>query len=235
RGIGLGIAEHLVREGATVCITARNEDALIEAVAGLGGPEVAMYVAGKGDDVEHQADAVRRTTEAFGPVDVLVNNAGINPVYGPLMDLDLAAGRKILEVNVLAALSWTQQVVRTGLADRGGSVVNVASLAGVRPAPGIDFYGVSKRAMIGLTESLAVELGPTIRVNAVAPAVVKTKFAEALYVGREDEVAAAYPLKRLGVPDDIGSVVAFLASPGAGWMTGQTIVLDGGVSLTGGA
>ena len=118
--------------------------------------------------------------------------------------------------------------------EHGGSIVNVASVAGLRPAPGIAMYGVSKAAVIHLTEELAIELGPDIRVNAVAPAVVKTKFAEALYSGREEQVAKPYPLKRLGEPEDIGSVVAFLASDDSGWMTGQTLTVDGGVLLNGG-
>ena len=172
--------------------------------------------------------------DAFGSVDFLVNNTGINPVYGPLMDLDVAAARKILEINVLATLSWTKKVNAAWQREHGGAVVNVASAAGLRPAPGIAFYGVSKAAVIHLTEELAIELGPGIRVNAVAPAVVKTQFASALYEGREEEVAAAYPLKRLGVPDDIGSVVAFLLSEDAGWMTGQTLAVDGGLLLAGG-
>jgi len=218
RGIGLGIAERLVADGAKVCITARKQEALDEAVTALGGPDHAIAVAGKADDIEHQGDAIRATIEAFGSVDLLVNNAGINPVYGPLVDLDLGAARKIVEVNCLAALSWVQQAHRAWMGEHGGSVVNVSSVAGLRPAPG----------------ELAVELGPDIRVNAVAPAVVKTRFATALYEGREDEVAAAYPLKRLGVPEDIGSVVAFLLSDDAAWVTGQIIVVDGGVTLTGG-
>jgi 3-oxoacyl-[acyl-carrier protein] reductase len=118
--------------------------------------------------------------------------------------------------------------------EHGGAVVNVASVAGLKPAPGIAMYGTSKAALIHLTEELAVELGPGVRVNAVAPAVVKTDFAKALYEGREEQVAAQYPLQRLGVPDDIGSVVAFLLSDDAGWLTGQTVVVDGGVTLTGG-
>ena len=118
--------------------------------------------------------------------------------------------------------------------DRGGAIVNVASVAGVRPAPGIAFYGASKAMLIHLTEELAVELGPTIRVNAVAPAVVKTKFAKALYEGREEQVSAPYPLKRLGRPEDIAGAVAYLLSDDAAWVTGQTLVLDGGVLLRGG-
>jgi 3-oxoacyl-[acyl-carrier protein] reductase len=234
RGIGLAIAQRLVDEGARVTITARKEDVLAEAVAALGGPDHALGIPGRADDVEHQRHVVERTVEAFGSLDLLVNNAGINPAYGPLMDLDPEAARKILEVNVTGALAWTRAAWEGWLREHGGAVVNVASVAGRRPAPGIGFYGVSKAALIHLTEELAVELGPTVRVNAVAPAIVKTEFARALYEGREEQVARAYPLRRLGIPDDIGSVVAFLLSDDAGWMTGQTLTVDGGVLLRGG-
>jgi len=234
RGIGLAIAERLVAEGARVVITARKKEALDEAVEQLGGPGHALGVAGKADDIEHQADTVRQAIENFGSADLLVNNTGINPAYGPMVELDLGAARKVVEVNCIAALSWVQQVHQAWMKEHGGAVVNVSSVSGVRPAPGIGFYGASKAMLISMTELLAVELGPDIRVNAVAPAVVKTKFATALYEGREQEVAAAYPLKRLGVPEDIGSVVAFLLSEDAGWMTGQTLVVDGGVTLSGG-
>jgi len=234
RGIGLAIAERLVADGARVVITGRNKEALDAAVMSLGGPEHALGVAGKADDLDHQADTVRQAIETFGSADLLVNNAGINPTYGPMVELDLGAARKVVEVNCIAALSWVQQVHRAWMEDHGGAVVNISSVSGVRPAPGIGFYGASKAMLVSITELLAVELGPDIRVNAVAPAVVKTKFATKLYEGREDQVAAAYPLKRLGEPEDIGSVVAFLLSDDAGWVTGQTVVIDGGVTLTGG-
>ncbi|WP_114422340.1 SDR family oxidoreductase [Nocardioides houyundeii] len=234
RGIGLGVAERLVAEGARVCVTARKPEALEEAVLALGGPDQAIGVAGNAADPEHRAEAVARTLEAFGSVDLLVNNTGINPAYGPLVELDLDAARKILDTNVVSALGWVQEVHRAWMAEHGGSIVNISSVAGTKPAPGISMYGASKATLISLTESLAVELGPEIRVNAVAPAVVKTRFASALYEGREEEVAAAYPLKRLGEPNDIGSVVAFLLSAEAGWLTGQTLVVDGGLTLTGG-
>ncbi|NQW73740.1 MAG: SDR family oxidoreductase, partial [Actinobacteria bacterium] len=162
------------------------------------------------------------------------NNTGINPVFGRMIDLDLAAARKIVEVNCLAALSWIQRAHRAWMAEHGGAVVNISSVAGLRPAPGIGFYGASKSMLCHITEELAVELAPGVRVNAVAPAVVKTAFAAPLFEGREDDVAAGYPLKRLGEPQDIGSVVAFLLSPDAAWITGQTIVIDGGLTLTGG-
>ncbi|HEX5598854.1 MAG TPA: SDR family oxidoreductase [Micromonosporaceae bacterium] len=234
RGIGFGIAERLVAEGARVCITARNEEALAAAVQGLGGAEHAIGIPGKADNTEHQAEAVRRTVETFGAVDLLVNNTGINPVYGGMIDLDLGAARKIFEVNCLAALSWTQHAYRAWMDEHGGAVVNVSSVAGLKPAPGIGFYGATKAMLNHLTQELAVELGPDVRVNAVAPAVVKTRFASALYEGREEEVAALYPLRRLGVPSDISSVVAFLLSDDAAWLTGQVVVVDGGLTLTGG-
>ena len=234
RGIGLGIAAELVRQGARVCVTARGQEALDAAVAELGGPDVAIAVPGKSDDAEHQAEAVARTIEAFGSLDMLVNNTGINPVYGPISDVDPVAAAKILAVNVLAPLAWTRRARDAWMGEHGGSVVNVSSVAGVRPSPGIGMYGVSKAALIRLTTELAVELGPRIRVNAVAPAIVKTQFATLLYEGREEQVAAAYPLKRLGVPEDIAGAVAFLLSDQASWITGQTLVLDGGVTLTGG-
>jgi NAD(P)-dependent dehydrogenase (short-subunit alcohol dehydrogenase family) len=234
RGIGLAIAQRLVDEGARVCLTARKQEGLDAAVEQLGGAPHAIAVTGKADDREHQRDAVARTIDAFGSMDLLVNNTGINPAYGPVIGLDLDAARKIVEVNCIAALSWVQQAHAAWLGEHGGAIVNVSSVAGLKPAPGIGFYGASKAMLGHLTEELAVELGPTIRVNAVAPAIVKTAFATALYEGREEQVAAAYPLKRLGVPDDIAGVVAFLLSDDASWVTGQTVVIDGGLTLTGG-
>ncbi len=231
RGIGLAVAQRLVDDGARVVITGRKADALNAAVEELGGSSKALGVAGHADDADHRRDAVAKAVETFGSIDLLVNNTGINPVFGPLMDIDLAAARKIVEVNVLAALGWTQAAVRGGLGDGGGAVVNVSSLAGIRPAPGIAMYGASKAMLIHLTEELALELGPNIRVNAVAPAVVKTRFAQALYEHDEEGVAAAYPLKRLGVPEDIGGAVTYLLSDDAAWITGQLLVIDGGATL----
>ena len=234
RGIGLAIAAELVHRGAKVCITARHPEPLTEAVTGLGGRDVAIAVPGRSDDSDHQDEAIARTLDAFGHVDMLVNNTGINPVYGPIADTDPAAAAKILAVNVLAPLAWTRRTRDAWMGEHGGSIVNVASVAGLRASPGIGLYGVSKAALIRLTMELAAELGPRIRVNAVAPAVVKTKFATALYEGREEQVSASYPLRRLGMPQDIAGAVAFLLSDDAAWITGQTLVLDGGVTLGGG-
>ncbi|MFC4067530.1 SDR family oxidoreductase [Actinoplanes subglobosus] len=233
RGIGFAIAQRLITQGARVAVTGRDADALEAAVKELGGPEVAIGVAGKGDDPAHRTAVIDAVAEKFGPVTTLINNIGINPAYGPLATLDLNAARKMAEVNLIGTLGWIQEALRGGLADSGGSVVNISSVSGVRPAPGIAFYGTTKAALIHLTEELAVELAPKIRVNAVAPAVVKTRFASALYEGREAEVAATYPLQRLGNTDDVAGTVAFLCSPDASWITGQTIVIDGGLTLTG--
>ncbi|RSM85554.1 SDR family NAD(P)-dependent oxidoreductase [Kibdelosporangium aridum] len=234
RGIGFGIAKELTERGAKVCITARKPEALEEAANQLGGPDRAIFVPGKADDAAHQDEAIARTMEAFGRVDMLVNNTGINPVFGPIVDIDAGAAAKILGVNVLAPLAWTRKARDAWMGEHGGSIVNVASIAGLRASPGIGMYGVSKAALIRLTMELAVDLSPGIRVNAVAPAIVKTKFAEALVQDNEEAVANFYPLKRLGVPSDIASAVAFLLSDEAGWITGQTLTLDGGITLGGG-
>jgi NAD(P)-dependent dehydrogenase (short-subunit alcohol dehydrogenase family) len=236
RGIGLGIAEKLVAEGARVVLTARRREALDEAVERLGGAAHALGVAGHAADEAHQDEAVGAALATFGRLDLLVNNTGINPAYGPMLDTPLDVARKVLEVNVLAAFSWVQKAVAAGLGAqrRPGAVVNVSSIAGLGATGVLGWYAVSKAALVHLTTELAYQLGPDVRVNAVAPAIVRTQFARALYEGREDDVAAAYPMKRLGVPQDVAGAVSYLLSPDADWVTGQTLVVDGGVTLGGG-
>lgn len=214
-------------------ITGRTEDSLKEAVEQLGA-ERAVHVAGKAHDEAHQTAAVERAMEAFGRVDYLVNNAGTNPVFGPIADLDLNVARKVFETNVVSALGFAQKTWYAWQKDNGGAIVNIASVAGLAPSPFIAAYGVSKAALINLTQQLAHEFAPGVRVNAIAPAVVKTKFASALYEGREAEAAASYPLARLGVPSDIGGAAAFLTSAQSDWVTGQTLVVDGGIFLNAG-
>ncbi|WP_312168192.1 SDR family oxidoreductase [Microbacterium sp.] len=226
RGIGFAIAQRIVAEGGSVVITGRRQDALDAAVAELGPG--ASAVAGRADDADHRAEVFTHIEQRHGRLDHLVNNTGINPVYGPLVDVDAEAARKILEVNVVATLDWTRAALSAGLSR---SVVNIASVAGLGSSPGIAFYGISKAALINLTAQLAFELAPGIRVNAVAPAVIKTAFARALYEGHEAEAAAGYPLARLGEPDDVAGPVAFLLSDDAAWITGQTVVIDGGSGI----
>lgn len=228
RGIGLEVARRLAEEGARVIMTARGAEDLQEAAASIG--PMAVPVSGKLDNETH-LEELARVLEDHGGADLLVNNVGINPVYGPMIEMDLGAARKILEVNVLGAFRVARLAYESGMSERGGAVVNIASVAGVSTSPGIGMYGVSKSAVVGLTRQLAAELAPKIRVNAVAPAAVKTAFAKALYEGREQEVADKYPLKRLGVAADVAGPVTFLLSDDAAWVTGQTLVIDGGATL----
>ncbi|GAA1480069.1 SDR family oxidoreductase [Gordonia sinesedis] len=237
RGIGLAIATELARRGATVVITARKADPLAAAADELRAavPDATVTaVPGNTGDADHRAEAIAAAV-AQGGIDILVNNTGINPTFGPLVDADLDAVRKIFDTNVVAALGFVQEAVRAGMRDTGGAIVNVASVAGLRSTGAIAAYGASKAALIRLTEELAWELGPTgIRVNAVAPGIVRTKFAEALIAGdNEDRAARTYPLGRLGEPEDVARAVAFLAGPDAAWITGDTLRVDGGVLATG--
>ena len=235
RGIGLGIAQELVDRGANVVVTARKPDELDAAVAQLDpdGTGRAVSARGSADDEEHQASAVALAVERYGRLDLLVPNAAVNPQYGPLVDADLGAVRKVFEVNVTAVLGWVQQAWRQSMSEHGGSVLVVASVGGLRSGAPIGAYNASKAAVIHLVRQLGAELGPTVRVNAIAPAVVKTRFAEALYEGREEQVAKAYPMGRLGLPEDTAKAAAFLLSDDASWITGETLVVDGGVTVAG--
>jgi NAD(P)-dependent dehydrogenase (short-subunit alcohol dehydrogenase family) len=231
RGIGLGIAQELVRCGALVAITARKPGPLARAVQGLEAKDRAIGIPGNSGHPGHRRDAVAEVLARFGRLDFLVNNAGVNPQYGPLADADLTAVSKIMELNVVAPLGWVQEAWHQWMAEHGGVVLNVASVGGLRVGGSIGAYNASKAALIHLTRQLAVELAPGVRVNAIAPAIVKTQFARVLYEGREEEVAAAYPLKRLGSPRDTAALSRFLLSDEASWITGETVVIDGGISL----
>jgi NAD(P)-dependent dehydrogenase (short-subunit alcohol dehydrogenase family) len=240
RGIGLAVAAELLSRGASVTITARKPDELSAAadklVADAAGGDSGRVLAvpGNAGSDEAREEAVAKTVERFGSLGILINNTGINPSYGPLMEADLGAVRKIFDVNVVAALGYIQLAYKAWMGEHGGVVVNVASTAGLRSTGMIAAYGASKAALIRLTEELAAQLGPGIRVNAIAPSVVKTKFASALYSAGEEKVAAGYPMKRLGEPADIASLVGFLVSDQASWITGETVRIDGGVLATGG-
>ncbi|WP_280497965.1 SDR family oxidoreductase [Nocardia asiatica] len=237
RGIGKAVAAELLGRGANVLITARKKDPLEEAAAELrelGHQGQVVALAGNSGVAEDRAAAVERAVAEFGSLDVLINNTGINPVYGSLMDADLDAVRKIFDVNVVAALGYIQQAYRAWMRDHGGAVVNVASVAGIRSTGVIAAYGASKSALIHLTGELAWQLGPKIRVNAVAPGVIKTKFADALYSADEERAASVYPMKRLGTPEDVARLIGFLVSDEAAWITGETVRVDGGLLSTGG-
>ena len=236
RGIGYAIAAELARGGAAVTIMSRKADDITAAGEQLAkevdGARVLALAGNAGRDSDRE-EAVSRTLSEFGSLDILINNAGINPVYGPLADADLGAVRKIFDVNVVAALGFVQLALKAWMAEHGGNIINVSSVGGLRSTGMLGIYGASKAAMNHLTMELAWQLGPGVRVNGIAPATVKTKFAEALYVGREDEAAQMYPMKRLGTPDDVASLVAFLVSDQASWITGETVRIDGGLLATG--
>lgn len=232
RGIGFGIARELIAHGANVCLTGRRAETLDAARAELDADDRVLTVAGKSHDAAHRADAVRQAVDRFGGVDLLVNNAATNPQFGRLVEADLGAVSKVFEVNVLAAIGWIQQAWAASMAERGGAVLNVASIGGLHPGPAIGAYNAGKAALIHLTKQFAQELAPGVRVNAIAPAVVKTDFARTLWEADEEGAASAYPLGRLGTVADTSAAARFLLSEEASWITGETLVLDGGLSVS---
>jgi NAD(P)-dependent dehydrogenase (short-subunit alcohol dehydrogenase family) len=228
RGIGLAIAEALVADGASVVLTSRGDGA--EKAAAAFGDRVVGMRAHASDETAARA-CIRAAIEHFGSLDILVNNAGTNPAFGPLVEVEQASMTKILEVNLLAPLLWSRLAWNARMHEHGGVIINNASVGGLDVAPNLGAYNASKAALIHLTRHLAVELAPNVRVNAIAPGVVRTRLAEALWKEHEEAVAATTPLGRIGEPADVGSAVAFLAGDGARWITGETLVIDGGQRL----
>lgn len=234
RGIGLETAASLLESGAGgVTITSRREENLAEAVGhlvdrGLERDRILALV-GRADSVDDAGGVVAETIDRFGGCDVLVNNAGTNPSAGPMMDVDLGAVEKTWAVNQLGPLIWTRATWHGWMAQNGGVIVNIASVGGLRPAPFIGAYNISKGALVQLTRQLAHELAPLVRVVGVAPGVVKTRLSAALWENNEDDMAATHPLQRLGTVEDIAAAITFLVSPQASWITGVTLPVDGGV------
>jgi NAD(P)-dependent dehydrogenase (short-subunit alcohol dehydrogenase family) len=232
RGIGLAVAARFAEAGANVMLASRKAEDLEEAAAGLvkggaGADQVAWRTAHVGRP-EDATSCVADTVARFGGLDILVNNAGTNPYFGPMIDIDLVRAQKTFEVNQLSVLLWTAAAVKAGLR---GSVINVASVGGLGVEPNIGWYNVTKAAVLHLTRQLSFELAPDVRVNALAPGLVKTKLAAALWEGPgEERIAAHIPLRRLGMPDDIATAALFLASEASSWVTGQTFVVDGGTT-----
>ena len=229
RGIGLAAAEALVAEGANVVLTSRHQEAADEAAASIGDGAVGFGAHAVDEDAARAC--VDFAVERFGSVDVLVNNAGTNPAFGPVLNQDHGRFAKTMDVNLWAPILWSRLAWDAWMKDNGGSIVNTASIGGLSVGPNLGIYHVSKAALIHVTKQLALELGPKVRVNAVAPGVVRTKLAEALWKEHEAAVAATTPLGRIGEPSDIGSAIAFLAGDGASWITGETLVIDGGQLL----
>lgn len=227
RGIGRAIAAEMAASGARVMISSRKQDALDEAADTMDG-EVATFAANAGDPAQAAA-CVAATVERFGGLDILVNNAATNPYGGPAMDIDLPRYDKTMQVNLRGPLVWTQEAWRAALQQSGGTVINIASVGGYSIEPSIGVYNTTKAALIYLTKALAAEMAPSVRVNAIAPGLVKTDMARALWEPAEEAVARSMPLGRLGEPEDIAHAALFLASDAASWITGHTLVVDGGI------
>jgi NAD(P)-dependent dehydrogenase (short-subunit alcohol dehydrogenase family) len=229
RGIGLAIAQRLTAGGANVVLTARKQESADAAAEQVGGS--AIGVAAHAVDEDAAKRCVDLTLDRFGSIDILVNNAGTNPAFGPLIDQDHARFAKIFDVNLWAPLLWTSLVVKSWMGEHGGAVLNTASIGGMHQSPAMGMYNATKAALIHVTKQLALELSPRIRVNAICPGVVRTKLAEALWKDHEDPLASSTALGRIGEPADVAAAVAFLVSDEASWITGETLVIDGGQLL----
>jgi NAD(P)-dependent dehydrogenase (short-subunit alcohol dehydrogenase family) len=228
RGIGLASAHRLVEAGARVVLTSRRAENLEEARATFAEPEkVHTVVAHVGRSLDAQR-AIDETISMFGRLDILVNNAATNPYFGPLVDISDELMAKTYEVNQASVLFHVRAAWHAWMREHGGVICNVASIGGLGPEPGIGWYNITKAAVIHMTKQLSFELAPHVRVNAVAPGLVRTELARGLWETREQEIATHIPLRRLGEPDDIASVILMLCSDASSWLTGQTIVVDGG-------
>lgn len=233
RGIGRSISEVFAREGAAVVICGRKQEALDQAAHELGGRilPLACHV-GRLEDLERLVD---RATREFGKVDILVNNAGTNIAQGPALEMTDAQFDKMIEINLKSAYRLTR-LVAPGMCERGsGSIVNIASIAGFRPQFQSLLYSLTKAALIMMTQSYALELGPQgVRVNAIAPGLVETTLSEYYWKdeSRFQPLMQRQPIKHLGQPVEIAEIALMLASDGASYLTGQTIVVDGGRLLS---
>jgi NAD(P)-dependent dehydrogenase (short-subunit alcohol dehydrogenase family) len=234
KGIGLAIARGFAEAGASVMLSSRKADQLDAAAETFGdaSPDrVAWFAANAGDEAAPEA-ATAATIERFGSVDILVNNAATNPYMGPTLGISASQMDKTHQVNQRAIVLWTAAAWNASMREHGGSVINVSSVGGMRPDPGaIGYYNATKAAVLHLTKQLANELAPKVRVNSIAPGLVKTDFARALWEPNEAGAASMVPLKRLGEPMDIAGAAVFLASDAASWITGNNLVIDGGQLL----
>lgn len=236
RGIGRAIAGRLARAGAQVVVSSRrleNVQAVADEIQAAGGEALALEAhVGEPAAVE---TLVTRTVAAYGRLDIVVNNAATNPHFGPLLSADEGQWDKILDTNAKAVFRVCKAALPHLEAAGGGKIINLASLAGLQPSPGMGLYGISKAALIMLTQQLAMELGPAnIQVNAIAPGVVKTRFSRLLWTTPQiaDPILARMPLGRFGEPEDVAGLALYLASPASDYVTGAVFVVDGGLRLS---
>lgn len=235
RGIGQAIAEAYAAAGAKVVLSSRKADGLntaADAIRSAGGEALAV-TAHNGDKAALQA-LVKSATEAYGRIDVLVNNAATNPHFGTLLEAEDSLWQKTLEVNLMGNVWLTQAVVPVMKAQGGGKIVNIASVNGIRPGRMQGIYSITKAAVINLTQTLAMELADAnIQVNAIAPGLVQTRFAQAIWENESlrEGIVDRTPAGRIGQPNDIAGMALYLAAPASDWTTGQVFVVDGGLSI----
>lgn len=243
RGIGLRVAQYFSQAGASVMLVARSAPALKEganAILAEGGK--AAWCSADVTDAEDVRRCVEKTVEAFGSVDVLVNNAGINPLQGPLVEIDVNLAARAGDVNLMAPLLWSREVWQAGMQETGGTILNISAISAMGIYRNAGWYGAVKAGLLHLTRQLAYEMAPLVRVNAIAPGMVETTMGEANakefgMVVRDDrsarpsraQMAGSVPLRRLGSTDDIAAAALFLCSDAASWITGSTLVVDGGL------
>lgn len=236
RGIGRAIAEVFAREGASCAICGRKQETLelvardLSHLPGRIAP-VACHV-GRAGDLNHLVD---RVTRDWGHIDILVNNAATNIAHGSCLEMDEAQFDKMIEINLKSVFRLIR-LVAPGMCARGsGSIINIASVSGLRPQPQALLYSMTKAALIMLTKSYALELGPKgVRVNAIAPGLVQTALSEYYWKDEQrlDRYLARQPLKHLGKPDEIAEVALLLASGGSSYLTGQVVIVDGGLLIS---
>ncbi|MBN9887156.1 SDR family NAD(P)-dependent oxidoreductase [Salipiger abyssi] len=239
RGIGYAIALEMARAGARVVVSSRKQPACEEAAARINaetGRDAATALAASISDKAALQSLVKQTEARLGPVDILVCNAASNPYYGPLTEIPDERFRKILDNNVIANNWLIGMVLPQMRARKEGAIVIVSSIGGLVGSPVIGAYNISKAADMQLARNLAVELGPdNIRVNCIAPGLIKTDFSKALWDDPETygTYMRATPLKRMGAPNEIAGAAVFLAAPAGAFVTGQTLVVDGGTTIQG--
>lgn len=236
RGIGRAIAEELAAHGAKVVISSRKQDACEEVAAAINaehGEGTAVAIAASLSEKEQLADLFSQTKEKFGPVDILICNAASNPYYGSMDGIEDDQFRKVLDNNIVSN-HWLMQLALPDMREKGdGSIIVISSIGGLRGSPTIGAYNVSKAADFQLVRNYAVENGQHgVRINAIAPGLVKTDFAKALWENPDarSRVEKQLPMRRIGEPRDIAGAAVYLSSPAARWMTGQMIVVDGGAT-----